>query len=74
MCRAWLIPLFLCSFIARSPLRAQVGVAVDVGVSHLRQAGIPESNAQTLGATLDVAGERSVLRAGFLAARATPDR
>jgi hypothetical protein len=74
MRRPWLIPFFLCSLIARGPLYAQVGVAVDVGVSHLRQAGIPESNAQTLGATLDAAGERSVLRAGFLAARATPDR
>jgi hypothetical protein len=45
----------------------------DAGVSHLRQAGIPESNAQTLGATLDAAGVRSAFRTSFLIARATSD-
>ena len=74
MRRARLIPFFLCAFVARTPLCAQWGFTADVGVSHLRQAGIPESNAQTLGATLDVAGERSVFRTSFLAARAPSDR
>jgi hypothetical protein len=69
-----LISLILFALVARSPARAQWSLTGDAGVSHLRQAGIPESNAQTLGATLDAAGERSAFRTSFLAARATSDR
>jgi len=70
MRRARLIPFFLCAVVAPAPLCAQWALTADAGVSHLRQAGIPESNAQTFGATLDAAGERSVLRTSFLAALA----
>lgn len=73
MRRARLVPFFLCAFAARAPLSAQWGLAADAGVSHLRQAGIPESNAQTLGATLDGAGARSAFRTSLLATRATSD-
>jgi hypothetical protein len=73
MRRARFIPFFLCAFVARAPLFAQWGFAADAGVSHLRQAGIPESNAQTLGATLDGAGDRSAFRTSLLATRATSD-
>ncbi|HEX8942701.1 MAG TPA: glycogen-binding domain-containing protein [Gemmatimonadaceae bacterium] len=73
MRRARLIPFFLFALAARTPLRAQWGFTADAGVSHLRQAGIPESNAQTLGATLDAAGVRSAFRTSVLAARATSD-
>ena len=74
MRRARLIALILSALAARSPLHAQWSLTGDVGVSHLRQAGIPESNAQTLGATLDAAGERSAFRTSVLGARATSDR
>jgi hypothetical protein len=73
MRRARLIPFFLCALVARTPLRAQWSLMADAGVSHLRQAGIPESNAQTLGATLDAAGVRSAFRTSFLITRATAD-
>jgi len=73
MRRARFILFFLCALVARVPLFAQWDVRADAGVSHLRQAGIPEANAQTLGATLDAAGERSVLRTSFLAARAASE-
>jgi hypothetical protein len=73
MRRARLISFFLCALVAPSPLCAQWDFRADAGVSHLRQAGIPEANAQTLGATLDAAGERSVFRTSFLAARAASE-
>jgi len=74
MRRARLISLILFALVGRAPLRAQWSLTGDAGVSHLRQAGIPESNAQTLGATLDAAGERSAFRTSVLGARATGDR
>jgi hypothetical protein len=74
MRRARLISLIVVALVARAPLHAQWSLTGDVGVSHLRQAGIPESNAQTLGATLDAASERSAFRTSILAARATSDR
>jgi len=73
MRRARLILFFLCALVAPERLCAQWDFRADAGVSHLRQAGIPEANAQTLGATLDAAGERSVLRTSFLAAHAASD-
>src|SRR5881394_3464151 len=73
MRRARLISFFLCALAAPSPLCAQWDFRADAGVSHLRQAGIPEANAQTLGATLDAAGERSVFRTSLLAARAASE-
>jgi len=74
MRRARLILLCVCALVARTPLHAQWALTADAGVSHLRQAGIPESNAQILGATLDAAGARSALRTSILAARASSDR
>jgi hypothetical protein len=74
MRRARLISLVLLALAARTPASAQWSLTGDAGVSHLRQAGIPESNAQTLGATLDAAGERSAFRTSFLAAHAAGDR
>jgi hypothetical protein len=73
MRRARLISFFLCALATRTPLYAQWAFTADAGVSHLRQAGIPESNAQTLGATLDAAGARSGLRTSVLMTRATAD-
>jgi hypothetical protein len=73
MRRARLIPFLFFALVARTPLRAQWSVVADAGVSHLRQAGIPESNAQTLGATLDAAGVRSAFRTSFLITRATSE-
>jgi len=74
MRRARLISLVLFALAARAPASAQWSLIGDAGLSHLRQAGIPESNAQTLGATLDAAGERSAFRTSFLAAHAASDR
>jgi hypothetical protein len=73
MRRARLIPFFLCALATRTPLYAQWGVTADAGISHLRQAGIPESNARTLGATIDAAGARSGLRTSVLMTQATAD-
>ena len=74
MRRARLVPFFFCTLVAQAPLHAQWSFTADAGLSHLRQAGIPESNAQTLGATLDASGARSLFRTSFLAARASSDR
>jgi hypothetical protein len=74
MRRARLISLVLFALAARAPASAQWSLTGDAGLSHLRQPGIPESNAQTLGATLDAAGERSAFRTSFLAAHAASDR
>lgn len=51
-----------------SPLqaRAQWLFNADAGVSHLRQTGIPQSIAQTLGATIDGFGDRAWLHAAAL--------
>jgi hypothetical protein len=52
-------------------VRAQWQVTADAGVSHLRQAGIPESMAQTLAATVDGVGNRAWLHAVGLSSRQT---
>ena len=70
MRRARLIPPLLClTAVVPSSLRAQWRLTGDAGLSHLRQAGLPESYASMLGATLDVAGERAVFRSSALGAR-----
>jgi hypothetical protein len=51
-------------------LSAQWQATADAGVSHLRQAGIPESDAGTLGASLVMAGDRSTFRSSVLGAAA----
>jgi hypothetical protein len=55
-------------------LVAQVETSFDVGVSRLRQANIPTANAFSGGATIDWLGERSQLRATFLASRQNESR
>src|ERR1041385_5367162 len=59
MRRAWTALLASsASLILSRPAPAQWRGSVDVGVSRLRQTGIPESAAQTLGATVDGLGTR----------------
>lgn len=53
---------------AARPLHAQWQATVDAGISHLRQTGIPESDAGTLGASLAMVGDRSTFRSSILAA------
>ena len=55
---------------AARALHAQWQATADAGVSHLRQTGIPESDAGTLGASLVMVGDRSTLRSSALAASA----
>lgn len=70
MRRARLI-LHVCFLtIAARALRAQWQASADAGFSHLRQSGIPESDAGTLGASLVMAGDRSTFRSSALAAGA----
>src|SRR5262249_52547545 len=47
---------------------AQLQATADVGLSHLRQTGIPESVAQTMGATIDGVADRGWFHATGLAA------
>jgi hypothetical protein len=49
------------------PLQAQWQLTADAGSAHLRQTGVPESNAFTFGANVDVLGERAALRSRALA-------
>lgn len=64
MRRVGLILLFVC---IGTRLPAQWQLTGDVGRTHLRQNGVPESNAFTLGANADVLGERAALRSRVLA-------
>ncbi len=52
---------------------AQWQYSLDAGASHLRQAGIPESNALLLGATLDGATRATYFRSSFLTAGSDGD-
>jgi hypothetical protein len=71
MRRVWLILLSLC---VASRLPAQWQVTADAGGAHLRQTGIPESNALTMGASADALGERTALRSRLLLSRAANER
>lgn len=73
MRRARLVSLAVC-VVAAQPLAAQWQLTGDVGVSRLQQTGIPQSNALTLGTSLDLFGERGWLRTGLLGARSDGDR
>jgi hypothetical protein len=57
-----------------SPLEAQWQFTADAGIARLQQSGIPESNALTLGASLDLLGERGSFRTSLLNAHADDDR
>src|SRR4029078_13020193 len=77
MRRARLLLFLFCQFGAMAPpahLDAQVESSVELGASRLRQANVPTSNALSGGATLDVLGDRSQLRASVLASRQTESR
>jgi len=69
--------LLVGSVVALRPVHAQLSqwqLSGDAGVSHLRQTGIPESNALTFGGTFDAVGERAFLHSSLLTARATENR
>ncbi len=66
MRRVGLILFHMVCVSARLP--AQWQLTADAGSTHLRQTGIPESNAFTVGANVDVFGERAALRSRVLAA------
>lgn len=77
MRRARLIPvLFSCVSVVLLPRasKAQWQWTSDVGLSHLRQEGIDESSALTLGTAVDAYTDRAWLRVSGLAARASEDR
>src|SRR5581483_6444651 len=54
--------------------RAQWTVSADLGGAHLRQTGIQESNAGTLGTNADWRADRGAFHANFLGARTSGDR
>lgn len=60
--------LFLTCLASRLP--AQWQASADLGSSHLRQTGIPESNAFIFGASVDGIAERAALRSRLLFSRA----
>jgi hypothetical protein len=74
MRRARLILVLICVLQPRTPLAAQWQLSGEAGAARLRQAGIRESNALTLGGTLDGLGQRGAFRSSILAARAEPER
>jgi hypothetical protein len=71
MRRARLILLSLC---VASRLPAQWQLSADAGGAHIRQAGVPESNALTMGASADAVSERTALRSRVLLSRAPDQR
>ena len=76
MRRARLIPpafVFALFVAAAAPARAQWVVSADLGGAHLRQTGIQESNAATLGADADWRADRGSFHTSFLGARAASD-
>jgi hypothetical protein len=74
MRRAWLILVALVALCVAARLPAQWQVTADAGTAHLRQSGIPESNAFTFGTSVDALGTRAVLRSRLLASRAADQR
>jgi hypothetical protein len=67
MRRTWLILLAAC---VPTLLPAQWQATADAGAAHIRQTGIPESNAWTIGASADALGERAALRSRLLGSQA----
>lgn len=70
MRRARLILLSFATLIVGRAAHAQVELSGDAGLSHLRQTGIPESDAFVVGATLDAANDRAFFHATALGAQA----
>src|SRR5215510_13120250 len=73
MRRARLIPLLFCLTISR-PLGAQLQASGELGVSRVKQAVIPVSNAPTFAATLDGIFPRALIRTTGLISHADVDR
>jgi len=73
MRRARLIPFLFCLTISR-PLGAQLQASGELGVSRVKQAAIPVSNAPTFSATVDGIFPRALIRTTGLVSRAEIDR
>src|SRR5688572_6507506 len=73
MRRVRFIPLLLSVVIAQQAT-AQWRVSGDLGFARLEQKGIPQSNAQTFGASIDGTMQRGWLRSSGLASRTTSER
>src|SRR5262252_6532931 len=73
MRRARLIPLFFCLTLSR-PLGAQWQASGELGLSRVKQAAIPISNAPTFGATVDGIFPRALIRTTGLISHADFDR
>src|SRR5262249_893957 len=74
LCRMRRGRLILLSLCVASRLSAQWQLTADAGGAHLRQTGVPESNALTMGASADALGERTALRSRVLLSRAPDER
>src|SRR5215510_3904288 len=74
MRRARLIPLFLFCLTISRPLGAQWQASGELGVSRVKQAAIPVSNAPTFGATLDGIFPRALIRTTGLISHADVNR
>src|SRR5262245_22482660 len=73
MRRARLIPLLSCLMLSR-PLGAQLQASGELGVSRVKQAAIPVSNAQTFLGTIDGIFPRALIRTTGLVSRAEIER
>ena len=74
MRRARLIPLAVGLLCFVRPSGAQSRLTADVGASHLKQDGIPETSALTLGASADAAGDRASIHSSILTTLAPLER
>ena len=74
MRRARLIPLVVGMLWFARPSGAQSRLTADVGAAHLKQDGIPETSAFTLGASADAVGDRASLHSSILTTIAPLDR
>ena len=74
MRRARLIPLLVGLVCFARPSGAQSRLTADLGASHLKQDGVPETSALTLGASADAAGDRASFHSSVLTMLAPLDR
>ena len=74
MRRARLIPLVVGLVCFTRPSGAQSRLTADVGASHLKQDGIPETSALTFGASADAAADRASIHSSILTTLAPLDR
>lgn len=71
--RGALIHVLSCVVLAATPAGAQWQATADVGVARLRQLGLPEANAPTLGGAASTLGDRWGFGASALAAHSSAD-